>query len=148
MRVRIISVLILATAFAYFMPMVMKFGRALYVDNDFGFPRSTDFTFFGIAIILGFPAAAGLWLWDAKQRKLPLLILPACILASVVFGYANTALAFRTATERYDILTSDCFYTNALAVKGRNGIFVSSGGQTAYHPSSKVRSMVPVPGGA
>ncbi|EJC79861.1 hypothetical protein Rleg4DRAFT_1464 [Rhizobium leguminosarum bv. trifolii WSM2297] len=148
MRVRIICVLILSIAFAIFMPAVMNFGRALYVDDDFGKPASPDLVFIAASVILGLVAAAGLWLADSQQRRLPLLTLPLGIIVSIGVGYGSTAFAFRNATARYDILTDDCYYTNALAFRGRNGIFVSWGGRTAFHPLEKVRSMLPSTAGA
>ncbi|KPH06442.1 hypothetical protein CO657_32310 (plasmid) [Rhizobium acidisoli] len=148
MRVRIICVLILSIAFGLFMPVVMEFGRALYVDDDFGALASPDLVFLAFSVIPGILAAAGLWLADVRQRRLPLLALPLGILMSIGVGYGSTAFAFRNAMGRYDILTNDCYYTNALAFQGRTGIFISWGGRTAFHPLEKVRSMNPVPAGA
>ncbi|WP_244471340.1 hypothetical protein [Rhizobium ecuadorense] len=74
--------------------------------------------------------------------------MPLGIIMSIGAGYGSTAFAFRYATARYDILTNDCYYTNALAFQGRTGIFVSWGGRTAFHPLEKVRSMIPTPAGA
>ncbi|RFB82350.1 hypothetical protein B5K08_32155 [Rhizobium leguminosarum bv. trifolii] len=147
MRVRIICVLILSIAFALVMPVVMEFGRALYVDDDFGAPASPDLVFLTVSVIPGILAAAGLWLADVRQRRLPLLALPLGIIMSIGVGYGSTVLAFHYATARYDILTNDCYYTNALAFQGRTGIFVSWGGRTAFHPLEKVRSMILVPAG-
>ncbi|MBX5198948.1 hypothetical protein HJB82_27175 [Rhizobium sp. NZLR10] len=148
MRVRIICVLILSIAFARFMPVVMGFGRALYVDDDFGAPASPDLVFIAMSVIPGILAAAGLWLADVRQRRLPLLALPLGIIMSIGVGYGSTFFAFRYATARYDILTNDCYYTNALAFQGRTGVFISWGGRTAFHPLEKVRSMILVPAGA
>ncbi|MBA5802799.1 hypothetical protein [Rhizobium changzhiense] len=148
MRVRIICVLILSIAFAIFMPEMMNFGRALYVDDDFGTPASPDLLFIAASVVLGLLAAAGLWLADIQHRRLPLITLPLGIILSIGLGYGSTAFAFRYATARYDILTDDCYYTYALAFRGRNGIFVSWDGRTAFHPLERVRSMIPSTAGA
>jgi hypothetical protein len=47
----------------------MNFGRALYVDDDFGKPASPDLVFIAASVILGLVAAAGLWLADSQQRR-------------------------------------------------------------------------------
>lgn len=145
MRVRIICVLILSVAFAVFLTAVMTFGESFYVDYYYGGLGSTDPIFIAASAILGLVTAGGLWLADIQKRRLPLPILPLAIVLAMGVGYGSTALAFQYASSRYDILTDDCYYDNALAYRRASGVFISWGGKTAFHPLQKVRSMNPLP---
>jgi hypothetical protein len=51
MRVRLVCALTLSMMLVYFTPMAMRFGRALYVDVDYGTPQSTDFVFLGMSTV-------------------------------------------------------------------------------------------------
>jgi hypothetical protein len=140
-RARIICVLILSIAFVAVMIVAMAFGRSFYIDDDYGGAFSPDLISIAVSVVLSLLAAAGLWLADVQQRNLPLLTLPLSVVIAFGIGYESTDLALRYASSRYAILTDDCYYANALAYRDTTGIFVLSGGRTAFHPLRKVRSM-------